>query len=322
MTTSSANGDERTRAYPLLGSIQNSVGYGFLGNEAVSAIAHRLRVRTVTVPTAYVGARGGVEGRMQFAIDERTFKRGVDFLMERDPTVLVIGYLAHPDQVEIVADALNRYAGLVVLDPVLGSYEKGLNVPAETARRIRDMLLPRAQVVTPNRFEAEVLLDLTRTKQASERTFLDGLAAKGPGIAVVTSFARDAERRRTTTIFSNGYVYERIGSPYHSSLPGYGAGDILAGGIAVMLALGATPWAATVLATALASLAVERTTGYGAATADPVAALDLFKPLSYLSDGAAARYAERFGVGSTPIAATDGEGARLTFAPPKNSIVY
>ncbi len=89
-----------------------------------------------------------------------------------------------------------------------------------------------------------------------------------------------------------------------------------------MLALGATPWAATVLATALASLAVERTTGYGAAAADPVAALDLFKPLSYLSDGAAARYAERFGVGSTPIAANDGEGARLTFAPPKNSIVY
>jgi pyridoxal/pyridoxine/pyridoxamine kinase len=321
MTTSSANGDERTRAYPLVGSVQNSVGYGFLGNEAVSAIAHRLRVRTVTVPTAYAGARGGVEGRMQFAIDERTFKRGVDFLIERDPTVLVIGYLAHPDQVEIVADALNRYAGLVVLDPVLGSYEKGLNVPAETARRIRDMLLPRAQVVTPNRFEAEVLLDLTRTKQASERTFLDGLAAKGPGITVVTSFARDAERRRTTTIFSNGYVYERIGSPYHASLPGYGAGDILAGGIAVMLALGATPWAATVLATALASLAVERTTGYGAATADPVAALDLFKPLSYLSDGAATRYAERFGVGSTPIAANDGEGARLTFAPPKNSIV-
>jgi len=86
-----------------------------------------------------------------------------------------------------------------------------------------------------------------------------------------------------------------------------------------MLALGATPWAATMLATALASLTVERTTGYGAATADPVAALDLFKPLSYLSDGAAARYAERFGVASTPIAAKDGEGARLTFAPPKNS---
>jgi pyridoxine kinase len=315
MTTSSANGDEHARAYPLLGSIQNSVGYGFLGNEAVSAIAHRLRVRTVTVPTAYAGARGGVEGRMQFAIDERTFKRGVDFLIERAPTVLVIGYLAHPDQVEIVADALNRYSGLVVLDPVLGSYEKGLNVPAETARRIRDRLLPRAQVVTPNRFEAEVLLDLTRVKTASERTLLDGLAAKGPGIVVVTSFARDAERRRATTIFSNGYVYERISAPYHSSLPGYGAGDILAGGIAVMLALGATPGAATLLATALASLAVERTTRYGAATADPVAALDLFKPLPYLSDGAAARYAVRFGVASTAIAAKDGERARLTFAP-------
>jgi pyridoxal/pyridoxine/pyridoxamine kinase len=275
----------------------------------------------VTVPTAYAGARGGVEGRTQFAIDTPAFARGVDFLIERNPTVLVIGYLAHPDQVEIVAAALNRYSGLVVLDPVLGSYERGLNVPAETARRIRDLLLPRAQIVTPNRFEAEVLLDLTRAKETRERAVLDGLAARGPGIVVVTSFARDAERRRATTIFSNGYVYERIASPYHSSLPGYGAGDILAGGIAVMLALGATPWAATVLATALASLAVERTTGYGAATADPVAALDLFKPLSYLSDGAAARYAERFGVTAAAIAAKDGEGARLRFGPPKDFIV-
>jgi pyridoxine kinase len=317
-----AHDDERTRSYPLLGSIQNSVGYGFLGNEAVTAIAHRLRVRTVTVPTVYAGARGGIEGRMQLAVDDRSFKRGVDFLIERDPAVLVIGYLARAEQVEIVADALDRFAGLVVLDPVLGSYEKGLFVAAETARRIRDRLLPKAQVVTPNRFEAEVLLDLTRAKDASERAFLDGFAERGPGVAAVTSFERDAERRRMTTIFSNGYAYERIAAPFHPAIPGYGAGDVLAGGIAVLLALGATPWAAALLANALASLAVERTTGYGAAGADPVAALDTFRPLAYLSDGAATRYAERFGVTSAPIGSKDGEGARLTFRPPKNSILY
>ena len=43
-----ANDDERRRAYPLLGSIQNSVGYGFLGNEAVVAIANRLRGRPLS----------------------------------------------------------------------------------------------------------------------------------------------------------------------------------------------------------------------------------------------------------------------------------
>ncbi len=317
-----SNDDAAIKAYPLLGSIQNSVGYGFLGNEAVSAIAHRLNVRTVTVPTAYASARGGVEGRMSLAVDEREFRRGVEFLIAREPTVLVIGYLAHPDQVEIVAQALSRFLGLVVLDPVLGSYEKGLFVPVETARRIRDLLLPRAQVVTPNRFEAEVLLDLTRMRDANERTFLDGFAGRGPQTAIISSFTRDPEKRQLTTIFSNGYVYERITAPFHPSFPAYGAGDVFAGAIATMLAVGASPWAATILGTALASISVERTTGYGGATVDPVAALDLFKPLPYLGDDVCARYADRFGVASTPIPTLQGEGARLKFAPPKNKIVY
>jgi pyridoxine kinase len=310
--------DERQKAYPLLGSIQNSVGFGFLGNEAVVAIANRLRVRTVTTPTSYASARGGVEGRMSLVVDAREFRRGVDFLIARDPTVLVIGYLARPEQVDIVAEALDRFHGLVVLDPVLGSYEKGLFVPVETARRIRDLLLPKAQVVTPNRFEAEVLLDLTRMRDANERVFLDGFAERGPSTAIVTSFVRDAEKRQLVTAFSNGYVYERIISPFHSAFPGYGAGDVLAGGVASMLTAGASPWAATVLATALASLAVERTTGYGGASVDPVAALDLLRPLPYLGDDACGAYAERFGVVSTPIPAKDGEGARLKFAPPKS----
>jgi pyridoxine kinase len=317
-----SNDDERQKAFPLLGSIQNSVGYGFLGNEAVSAIANRLGVRTVTVPSAYASARGGVEGRMSIPIDMHEFRRGVEFLLARDPTVLVIGYLPRAEQVDIVADALARFKGLVVLDPVLGSYEKGLFVPVETARRIRDLLLPRAEVVTPNRFEAEVLLDLTRMRGATERTFLDGFAERGPQTAIVTSFVRDAERRQLTTAFSNGYVYEKIVSPFHSTFPGYGAGDVLAGGVAAMLTLGATPWAATLLATALAALAVERTTGYGGASVDPVAALDLFRPVPYLGDDACARYAERFGVSSTPIAPREGEGARLKFGPPKNQTIY
>ncbi|HYZ17140.1 MAG TPA: PfkB family carbohydrate kinase [Candidatus Acidoferrum sp.] len=314
--------DDRQRAYPLLGSIQNSVGFGFLGNEAVTAIAQRMRVRTVTVPTAYASARGGVEGRMSVAIDAREFRRGVEFAITRDPAVLVVGYLAHPDQVDELAQALQNYHGLLVLDPVLGSYEKGLFVPVETARRIRDLLVPRAQVVTPNRFEAEVLLDLTRNQGANERTFLDGFAERGPQTVIVTSFTRDTARRSMTTLFSNGYIYENITGPLHTAFPSYGAGDVFAGGVASLLAAGASPWAATLLGTALATLSVERTTGYGAATVDPVAALDLLKPLPFMSDEMVGRYAEKFGVTSTPIAAKDGEGARLKFAPPTNQIRY
>ena len=60
--------------------------------------------------------------------------------------------------VDVVASALHDFKGVVLLDPVIGEYKKGLFVSEETARAIRDMLVPMAQVVTPNRFEAEVLL--------------------------------------------------------------------------------------------------------------------------------------------------------------------
>lgn len=314
--------DERTRAYPLLGSIQNSVGFGFLGNEAVTAIAHRMRVRTITVPTGYASARGGIDGRMVLPIDPREFRRGVEYLLLQDPTVLVIGYLPRPEHVEIVASALASFHGLVVLDPVLGSYEKGLYVSIETARTIRDRLVPHAQIVTPNRFEAEVLLDLGRDRRATERTFLDRFSELGPQTVIVTSFVRDPERRAAVALFSNGYSYERITSPLHTTFPGYGAGDTFAGAIASLVANNASPLSAALLATALASLAVERTTGYGAATVDPVAALDLFKPIPYLDDELAPKYAERFGVTSAPIPTSEGQAARLKFAPPPNQITY
>jgi hypothetical protein len=125
-----------------------------------------------------------------------------------------------------------------------------------------------------------------------------------------------------TTAFSNGYLYERITGPYHTTFPAYGVGDVFAGAVAAMLAAGGSPWAAALHATALAALAVERTTAYGLGTVDPVAALDLLKPLPYLADELCARYAERFGVSSAAIPTKDGERARLTFAPPKNTIRY
>ncbi len=314
--------DERTRAYPLLGSIQNSVGFGFLGNETVSAIAHRMRVRTVSVPTAYSSARGGIDGRMSVAIDPREFRRGIEFLIRQDPTVLIVGYLPRPEHVDIVADALVDYHGLVVLDPVMGSYEKGLYVSVETARMIRDRLLPHSQVVTPNRFEAEVLLDLARDRRATERTFLDKFMGMGPQTVIITSFIRDTEKRKGVALFSNGYQYERIFSPLHTTFPGYGAGDTFTGAIGSLIANNASPLSAALLATALASLAVERTTPYGAATVDPVGALDLFKPLPYIDDELAPKYAERFGVTLQPIPTGDGDGARLKFAPPRNQITY
>jgi pyridoxine kinase len=67
------------------------------------------------------------------------------------------GYLGSPAQAEAIAALVGavkrvRPDALFVCDPVIGD-EEGLYVPEATAAAIRDLLLPIADVTTPNRYE-------------------------------------------------------------------------------------------------------------------------------------------------------------------------
>ena len=314
-------GDVQT--YPLVGSIQNTVGMGFAGNQAVCAIAHQLGVRTIAVPSAYSSARSGFAGRASFSVDPHDFRKDVAFTIAQRPAVLVVGYIPKSELVRIVAAQLAEYKGIVLLDPVIGDYQKGLCVTQETAREIRDALLPLAQIVTPNRFEAEVLLGSSGAEM-SEHAFLNGIFDLGPQAVAITSFERDAERRRLTLLFSNGYTYRRIKAPYYSTLPAHGAGDVFAGAMGVLMALGASPFSAALLSATLCARSVANTGTYAGGSVDPVAALAKWSPLGYHKDDESAmRFCERSSVETEIVKPTaQDDGPRLKFAPPKNTIVY
>jgi pyridoxine kinase len=311
-------------AYPLVGSIQNTLGAGFMGNQAVFAIANALGARVISASTAYASAHAGVPGRANWVADPAQFRKDVAFLVSRQPSVLVIGYVPRPDLAEIIAAQLHDYHGVVLLDPVIGDRRKGLYVSLETARAIRDALLPAAQIVTPNRFEAEILLGGSSEESAAgEYAFLNALYDLGPKAIAVTSYRRDAEKHRTTLLFTNGYAYRRIHAPFYPAIPGHGAGDVFAAGVAVLTAIGASPYGATLLATALCARAVANTSVYAGGSVDPVAALEKWKPLGYQTDDErAARFCERTAVESEAIKPAPQDAPRLKFAPPANKIVY
>jgi pyridoxine kinase len=309
-------------AYPLIGSIQNSVGMGFLGNQAVNAVANGLGARVVAVPSVLSSAHGGFSGRSSAIVDLQQFRRDVAFLIAQRPSIVVVGFLPRPPHVEIVANQLQEYKGVVLLDPVIGDYRKGLFVSQETARAIKEWLVPLAQILTPNRFEAEVLL-ATGDRELSEHGYLNGLFDLGPEAVVITSFERDPEKHRVKLLFSNGYSYHRIWGPYLPAYPAHGSGDVFAGAVATFCALGASPFAAALLATALTARAVANTTPYGGATVDPVAALAKWNPLGYhVDDDRTIRFCERSNVETHAIQATATDGPRLKFAPPKHKIIY
>ncbi len=307
---------------PLIGSIQNSVAMGFLGNQAVCAIAQALGVRVVHVQTMFAGGHGGVTGRSSWLADPQSFRRDVAFTIAQRPGVLIIGYLPKPQYVEIVASQLAEYKGVVLLDPVMGDHEKGMYVSVETARAIVELLVPLAQIITPNKFEADVIIGRP-SDDMTEYGYLNALYDLGPESVVVTSFQTEPTRHRTTMLFSNGYGYVRIHAPYYPAFPAHGAGDVFAASIGTFVGLGASPLSATLLSAALTARATANTTKYGGATIDPVAALATWHPLGYqVEEVRSVRFAEKSNVEMEKIPAKPGDVPRLRFAPPRHQVMY
>jgi pyridoxine kinase len=296
---------------------------GFIGNQAVYGIANALGARVISAPTSYASAHAGFSSRSTWVADPQQFRKDVAFLISQRPAVLIIGYVPRPNIADIIAAQLTDYKGVVLLDPVIGDYQKGLCVTAETARAIRDYLVPLAQIVTPNRFEAEVLLGLGNSEEAGEHAFLNGMFDLGPQAVIITSFEREPEKHRLKMLFTNGYSYYRIFAPYYPMFPSHGVGDVFAGGVGTFMALGASPFAAALLSSALCARAVANTSPYGGASVDPVAALEKWQPLGYqVDDDRTMRFCERSNVESEVIKATANDGPRLKFAPPKHKIIY
>jgi pyridoxine kinase len=313
--------DDDVESFPLIGSIQNSVGMGFLGNQATFAIVNALGGRVVHAWSQFANAHAGVAGRTTVTADVAQFRRDVSFVVAQRPGIIQVGYLPKPMHVDVVAACLKDYKGVVLLDPVIGDYKKGMFVTEETARAIRDWLFPIAQIVTPNRFEAEVMLG--HEPPATEFALLNEVYDLGPQTVVIKSYTRDAEKHRTTTLFTNGYSYNRITGPYLPRFPAIGVGDVFAAGVTAFVGLGGSPFAGTLLAMALASRAVSHSTRYGGTTVDPVAALDKWNPLGYqMDDTKAMRFCEKSSVHSDVLTMSADDMPRLKFAPPRNAITY
>ena len=70
-----------------------------------------------------------------------------------------LGMLASAEVVRCVAKYLIDYPGFVVCDPVMAASSGESLLDGEAGAILREQLLPRADLITPNRHEAEALLD-------------------------------------------------------------------------------------------------------------------------------------------------------------------
>jgi pyridoxine kinase len=98
------------------------------------------------------------------------------------------GYLGDAGQAEAVASLVaavrkKNPRAVYVCDPVIGDLG-GLYVPQATAEAIRDVLVPIADIATPNRYELEWM---SGAKLDDLRTVMAAALDAGPGTMLVTS---------------------------------------------------------------------------------------------------------------------------------------
>lgn len=172
--------------------VSSHVARGSVGNRAAVFALETLGFPVWAVPTVILPWHPG-HGRAtrivppagEFAALMRDLE-GAKWLPE--VAAVLSGYLGGAEQADAVASlvrAVKRHnpEALYLCDPVMGD-RGGLYVPEEVAARQRDVLMPIADIATPNRYELEwmtgVALDMPAAVAAAA---LDA----GPGIMVVTS---------------------------------------------------------------------------------------------------------------------------------------
>jgi pyridoxine kinase len=181
-------------------SIQSSVAYGHVGNSAavfpLQRIGHEVwPVHTVLFSnhTGYGAWRGPVVP----AVDVHEVILGMEdrgALAEVD--LVLSGYQGTPQIAAVILDAVDRVtaanpAASYACDPVMGDVDTGCYVDPAIPAVLRDEVVPRADVITPNQFELGYLTGLLADDRRPDLDEILGAAdaarAMGPHTVLVTS---------------------------------------------------------------------------------------------------------------------------------------
>lgn len=178
-------------------SIQSSVAYGHVGNSAATFPLMRTGVEVWPVLTVHFSNHTGYPdwaGPMLTGDDVRAVVAGIDArgVLGRCDAVLS-GYQGAPEMAEAILSAVSLVkernpAAIYCCDPVLGDVGRGFYVRPGLPELMRDTVLPRADVLTPNHFELDFLAGGRQTSTLAEvLAAVDELRGRGPSTVLVTS---------------------------------------------------------------------------------------------------------------------------------------
>lgn len=172
-------------------SIQSSVAYGHAGNSSAVFPLQRLGHEVWPVFTVHFSNHTGYGEWRGPVFDPETVRDVITGIEERGVLprcdAVLSGYQGAPTMGEVIVDAVARVKAanpdaLYCADPVMGDVGRGFYVREGIPEFMRDVVVPAADVLTPNQFELEFLVGRTVSTVTDLLDAADALRARGPKV--------------------------------------------------------------------------------------------------------------------------------------------
>lgn len=151
-----------------------------------------------------------------------------------------IGMLSQPDVIAAVAEGLDRHGAThVVVDPVMVATSGDRLLAPAAVDNLRNLLLPRAVIVTPNLPEAAALVDMpVPHDEAAMQAVAERILTLGPKAVLVKGGHGHGPESTDLLVTPDGI--RRFSAPRVATKNTHGTGCTLSSAIAALLARGAT----------------------------------------------------------------------------------
>lgn len=181
-------------------SIQSHVAYGHVGNSSAVFALQRLGTQVWPVHTVQFSNHTGYGDWKGRVFDGDSIDEVIEGIADRGVlgtcAAVLSGYLGSADIGQAVLGAVARVReanpeAVYCCDPVIGDVGRGVFVRPGIEELLRDVVLPVADVLTPNHFELDLLAGTTTTTLAGVKDAVAALQARGPGTVLTTSLVTD-----------------------------------------------------------------------------------------------------------------------------------
>lgn len=218
-------------------SIQSSVSYGHVGNSAAVFPLQRMGHEVMPVYTVVFSNHTGYgswKGPLLTGQNVRDIVAGIDErggLAEVD--LILSGYQGGDDIGDAILDAValvksRNPEAVYACDPVLGSAESGCFVAPEVQSLIRDRVVPRADLITPNQFELGFLTGTSPLSMDETLESVEIIRAAGPSDVLVTSVLRPDRPEGTIEMLAVTPAGAWVVQTPHLQFKANGSGDVTA----------------------------------------------------------------------------------------------